>query len=186
MCTPCSCMSLARDSDSDDIFPPNHHLEPVLLHVYDMYKFNDIISNIGLGVFHSGVEIYGTEYAYYGHQYPFSGIYTTIPRETELLASYLHLGDQFQFKQTILIGYSKLGQWEVKKLKKELDRKFQGNKYHLIHNNCNHFSGEFTKLLCEKNIPGWVNRLANVGRRLPFLHKVFPKDVLTPPNANHQ
>lgn len=30
--------------------------EPILLNVYDMYKINDYTSNIGLGVFHSGMQ----------------------------------------------------------------------------------------------------------------------------------
>ena len=38
--------------------------EPVILNVYDMFGTNDYTSNVGLGVFHSGLEVYGREYAY--------------------------------------------------------------------------------------------------------------------------
>lgn len=51
---PFSCMSVTRDSGSDELLPNKMTKEPVLLNVYDMYKINDITSNIGLGVFHSG------------------------------------------------------------------------------------------------------------------------------------
>lgn len=55
---PFSCMSVTRDSGSDELLPNKMAREPVLLNVYDMYKINDITSNIGLGVFHSGKNEY--------------------------------------------------------------------------------------------------------------------------------
>ena len=38
--------------------------EPVILNVYDMFWTNDYTSNVGVGVYHSGLEVYGREYAY--------------------------------------------------------------------------------------------------------------------------
>lgn len=105
-------MSVTRDSGSDELLPNKMTREPVLLNVYDMYKINEYTSNIGLGVFHSGnyvvlmvlgvyvnncfcalgVEIYGTEFAYGGHQYPFTGIFEIEPRDDG------DLGQQFRFR----------------------------------------------------------------------------------------
>lgn len=51
-------MSVTRDSGSDELLPNNKMArEPILLNVYDMYKINDYTSNIGLGVFHSGMPV---------------------------------------------------------------------------------------------------------------------------------
>jgi len=44
--------------------------EPVILNVYDMFWTNDYTGNMGLGVYHSGLEVYGREYAYGGHPFP--------------------------------------------------------------------------------------------------------------------
>lgn len=72
--------------------------EPVILNVYDMFWTNEYTGNMGLGVYHSGLEVYGREYAYGGHPFPFSGVFDINPRMAE------ELGEQFKFKQSIHLG----------------------------------------------------------------------------------
>lgn len=146
----------------------------VRLNVYDMYWLNDYASNIGVGIFHSGIEVYGVEYAYGGHPYNFSGVFENSPQDSE------ELGDNFKFKESILIGETDFTASDVRDLIKTLGHDFKGDKYHLINRNCNHFSAVLAKTLSGKDIPNWINRLANISGSIPFLEKWLPQEWLTP------
>jgi hypothetical protein len=54
---------------------------PVILNVYDLTDHNNWIYWCGIGIYHTGVEVNGIEYAYGGHDYDVSGVFATNPRE---------------------------------------------------------------------------------------------------------
>ncbi|KAH8342994.1 hypothetical protein KR059_003352, partial [Drosophila kikkawai] len=152
--------------------------EPVLLNVYDLCHLNDYTITVGLGVFHSGIELYGTEYGYGGHNIPgMSGIF-----EMEPCNSKHELGEQFRFREKILLGYTGLSREAVRHIAERLGRRqFSGRAYHIVSHNCNHFSIKMADILCGRPIPGWVNRLANLVARVPFL-----VSYLTPPHQRRR
>lgn len=137
----CLGMRLFNNRKDDDDVALVDNREPVILNVYDMLWTNDYTRNIGLGVYHSGVEVYGSEYGFGGHQLPFSGIFEICPK------SHAQLGEQFRFGESIVIGFTEFTEEEVRHIIDELGKQFRGDRYHLMNNNCNHFSSNLAQVL---------------------------------------
>lgn len=126
---------------------------PVFLNVYDISPLNGYAYWLGLGVYHSGVQVHGVEYAFGAHEYPSTGIFEGAPKKCE----------GFTFRKGILIGWTESGPEAVKKVMEELAEKYRGNAYNLITKNCNHFCNDVCIRLTGNHIPSWVNRLARIG-----------------------
>lgn len=84
-------------------------------------------------------------------------------------------GAEWQYKETVLLGYTKKTREEVwqqysissqpkwKQLLQDLQPKWPRNAYHLLTNNCNHYTECVATALLGAGIPSWVNRLASLG-----------------------
>lgn len=125
----------------------------VYLNVYDLTPMNGYAYWLGLGAYHSGVQVHGVEYAFGAHEYPTTGIFEAEPKHC----------DGFTFRKSILIGWTDLKLNEVRMMMEELAQVYKGNAYNLMSKNCNHFCNDACVRLTGNSIPNWVNRLARIG-----------------------
>ncbi|CAI9289335.1 unnamed protein product [Lactuca saligna] len=126
---------------------------PVYLNVYDLTPINGYAYWVGLGVYHSGVQVHGIEYAFGAHEHSTTGIFEVEPRKCP----------GFTFRKSILIGRTDFGPREVRGFIEKLAGEYSGNSYNLITRNCNHFCNDMCLRLTKRPIPSWVNRLARLG-----------------------
>jgi len=120
----------------------------VVLNVYDLIEQTPICC----GFFHTGVEIMGTEWSFAGG----AGVYDCQPRSAP----------DGRFRESIVLGSVA----STAAARSALDRvrpEFHGDAYSLIFRNCNDFSSAYVKALLGRDIPGWINRLARMGRAWP-------------------
>eukprot|EP00935_MAST-01C_sp_MAST-1C-sp1_P000166 g166.t1 len=126
----------------------------VKLNVYDLVPdSNRFLSFVGVGAYHSGVEVEGKEWTFSE-----SGVFFTKPLEANCGA----------FKTTIDLGEHRGSRHDFDAIVTDLRREFPEGSYDLVKRNCN----AFTKRLIGKDIPVWVNRAASFGSAL--LPKVKP------------
>ncbi|KAI7748819.1 hypothetical protein M8C21_022673 [Ambrosia artemisiifolia] len=126
---------------------------PVYLNVYDLTSINEYAYWLGLGIYHSGVQVHRVEYAFGYHEQATTGIFEGEPKKCE----------GFTFRKQILIGWTDMNPKEVKGVMNELAHKYKGTSYDLFTRNCNHFCNDVCIRLTGKSIPSWINRLARIG-----------------------
>nr|XP_043607800.1 deSI-like protein At4g17486 isoform X1 [Erigeron canadensis] len=140
----CGAMSAKRAKDGS---------VPVFLNVYDLTSINGYAYWLGLGVYHSGVQVHGMEYAFGSHERETTGIFEGEPKQCE----------GFAFRKQILVGWTEKNKKEVRKVMQDLAGNYKGISYNLITKNCNHFCNDACIRLTGNTIPRWVNRLARLG-----------------------
>ncbi|KAL2321541.1 hypothetical protein Fmac_025920 [Flemingia macrophylla] len=136
----------------------------VYLNVYDLTPANNYLYVFGVGIFHSGIEVYGMEYGFGAHEFSTSGVFEVEPRNCP----------GFIFRRSVLLGSTDMSYSEFTSFMERLSTKYHGDTYHLIAKNCNHFTDEVCQELTGNPIPSWVNRLARVGS---FCNCLLPESL---------
>ncbi|OLL22558.1 DeSI-like protein sdu1 [Neolecta irregularis DAH-3] len=119
---------------------------------------NNTILHKGLGIWHTGLEIDGREYAFGGHDLPGTGVFKTKPR-TPPPGTY--------YRATILHGFTFATKEDIQKLVSSVSEDFPGRSYNLLTRNCVHFTSALAQRLCSKPTPGWMNFAARLGSAIP-------------------
>jgi hypothetical protein len=130
----------------------------VKLNVYDLIPdSNKFLSFVGVGAYHSGVEVEGREWTFSD-----SGVFFTKPLDANCGA----------FKTTINVGEHRGAAKDFDRIITDLKKEFPEGSYDLVKRNCNHFADALCNRLVQKGIPSWINRAASFGSSL--LPKVKP------------
>ena len=139
--------------------------------------FAGILEPLGLGMYHTSIDIGGFRYQF-GSTLGISRTNSPIGGG-DSAESRRYVPGNGQYRESIILGQTFCDQKEVNSIIQNLrDSKFSGDKYHLAHRNCNHFSETFATALILGNelveeggdsskvhlrldkFPKWVNRLA--------------------------
>jgi len=125
----------------------------ILLNVYDLHEANGFLQHIGIGLYHTGVEIAGKEYFFTPN-----GVFSSRPK----------YAPGSTFKKSISFGFLKGNYNNLNIIMSKVKEQFPPGSYDLLEKNCNHFTDALCRALTGKGIPSWINRAASVGRVLRF------------------
>lgn len=123
----------------------------VTLHIYDLVDQAPLVC----GFFHTGVVVNGIEWCFGAG----GGICGQSPLQ--------NVPDGARFREALLIDYIRSAS-EVGRAIELLRPEFPEEAYSVVFRNCNDFSNRLCQVLCNKSIPGYINRLAWLGRQIPF------------------
>ncbi|KAE8675281.1 G-box-binding factor 1 [Hibiscus syriacus] len=123
---------------------------PVYLNVYDLTPANGYFYWAGLGIYHSGVEVY-----FLATQPVYSVQFTVWNMHLELMTT------QPWFFEVEPFTGPRLDPIQIREFMECNSARFNGDTYHLIVKNCKPFLQGYLFKLTGKHIPKWVNRLAN-------------------------
>lgn len=134
--------------------------EGIFLRVYDVVRFNRVLEYLGIGFYHTAIQIYGHEYYYGGHDAEITGVVETdIGKSTSL-----HL------KEVLLVGYTYYDADDVDLLLDEFGKFWQGIGYDPFSHNCNDFTRAFIKHISHEEglfeYPNYVNRFSKLSSLL--------------------
>mmetsp|Transcript_66533 Transcript_66533/g.124115 ORF Transcript_66533/g.124115 Transcript_66533/m.124115 type:complete len:412 (+) Transcript_66533:68-1303(+) len=137
----------------------------VLVHLYDLGD-DELLAKINRystmndrvligGVYHAGVEIYGTEWSYGGIEEG-TGVWGVEPR----------CNPQHTYRATVEMGLTRLSPDEVDVLLEQLMQAWPGASYDFLNHNCLDFANEFCIELGLGRMPGWVDRYGRTAQTL--------------------
>ncbi|KAJ0087239.1 hypothetical protein Patl1_09107 [Pistacia atlantica] len=145
---------------------------PVYLNVYDLTPMNGYVYWAGLGIYHSGVEggtwkldLFWTLLVHLSRL----SMVLNMPLELMTIQQVVFLRLNHGSAQASSSGsqYSlEPHAWTLFQVREFMERQsasYNGDTYHLIVKNCNHFCKDICSKLTGKPVPKWVNRLAKIG-----------------------
>ncbi|CAG9317556.1 unnamed protein product [Blepharisma stoltei] len=124
----------------------------VYLNVYHIAKLSKYTATVGMGIYHSTIEINNLEYSFGKGDEEGSGIYTIVAGTSNGLV----------LCERKLLGICDKTMYEIECILVELKKEFFSENYHLILRNCNHFAQAFAYSLLKTRVPRYINRLSDM------------------------
>mmetsp|Transcript_23941 Transcript_23941/g.54016 ORF Transcript_23941/g.54016 Transcript_23941/m.54016 type:complete len:266 (-) Transcript_23941:165-962(-) len=125
---------------------------PVRVNIYDLHECNESLRAVGIGLYHSGVEVHGKEWAYSAR----NGVFAHTPQKPPGAVT-----AGVTLHSTIEVGETSASPLDVDSICRKLESSlFPPKRYQIIQNNCNHFSNALCVELTGHGIPSRVNRIA--------------------------
>ena len=118
-------MLIGQSQETTSISPAESRTpESVILHLYSISdRVNRFSLMVGLGLYHTAVEVYGQEHSFIGHPFMFTGIVSIAPKSAGYIYHEgLEMGRTTESEQTVVNHL------------KEFGKIFTGQSYHLLHN----------------------------------------------------
>mmetsp|Transcript_133153 Transcript_133153/g.259237 ORF Transcript_133153/g.259237 Transcript_133153/m.259237 type:complete len:258 (+) Transcript_133153:64-837(+) len=134
--------------------------EPVYLHLYNLGTsghgslLNRFLKNMGTGVYHCGVEVFCREWSFadtesgQGH-----GVFECPPRRCT----------GHTYDETVFMGYTALPEQSVLAIIEVLKVDWQPADYHLLEQNCCHFSDDLCRRLGVRTVPERILHMSRFG-----------------------
>lgn len=134
----------------------------IILNVYDLSKttgmLNDaILRKFQLGMYHVGVEVYGTEYSFEHYARRTSGIHKCWPKSNKSL--------RYVYKESLHLGHAAICKRDLEELVDQLQSVWLSDLYHFTHCNCLTFASVFSKAIgAQIDIPLWITNACDVSK----------------------
>jgi hypothetical protein len=147
----------------------------VYVNCYDITFANDfLLPLLGIGVFHSGIEVYGTEFAF-GRAARGAGIFSIEP----------HAYPGHVYRESICLGATRLSEGEVWGLHLRNDKIWKGDAYRILDGtNCNDYSYHFGLMLVAAPDAATANRWMGEMERRFFAGSPTQQHPFAGPNSN--
>jgi len=135
----------------------------VFVNVYDIQTFNASLRRLGIGVYHTGVQVYDSEFSYAGHKGDWTGVRRSKPRDVSWMKHAL-------FHETIYMGETSMTEPEVLEVYRGIRKEYKGNMYSPMQFNCNCFTRVFLRRIrVKRKLPPRISRLKGIAQKLEYL-----------------
>lgn len=143
---------------------------PVTLHVYDLgvlegvQVINRVLTALGTGAFHCGVQVHGREWSYQGSNAQYlGGVFAAAPRRCQ----------GHSYCESIPMGDTVYSSSEVLSIVNSLRKDWRGATYDTLRRNCCHFSEALCIQLGSGSIPDRIKSLAATGAAIVEIGEYF-------------